>query len=176
MDLRGVTGAEAKARSLAALAAVGLADKTGVLPRDLSGGQKQRVAIARALVAEPEIILADEPTAALDSETGRSVIALLRHLAVTQGRTVVLVTHGGYELTIAPENLSLLRVVEAIDGEIFLNDCLHRPDSCGRSPLCSVHRVWEVARNQLRATLDGISLAGLVDTEYKQSGKRLIKP
>lgn len=93
LDLRGLTGQSAKTRSLAALAAVGLADKAGVLPRDLSGGQKQRVAIARALVAEPEIVLADEPTAALDSETGRAVIALLRELAVSHGRAVVIVSH-----------------------------------------------------------------------------------
>lgn len=91
-------------------------------------------------------------------------------IAIRQG------AHGGYELTIAPEELSLLRVVEAIDGEIFLNDCLHRPESCDRSPLCSVHRVWEQARNQLRATLDGISLAGLVDRECRTAGKRLTKP
>ncbi len=93
LDLRGLTGHDAQARSLEALASVGLADKARVLPRDLSGGQKQRVAIARALVAEPEILLADEPTAALDSETGRAVIGLLRELAVTHGRSVVIVTH-----------------------------------------------------------------------------------
>jgi Rrf2 family protein len=91
-------------------------------------------------------------------------------IAIRQG------AHGGYELTIPPEKLSLLRVVEAIDGEIFLNDCLHRPDTCDRSPLCSVHRVWETARNQLRATLDGISLAGLVAKETTPPGKRLVRP
>lgn len=93
LDLRGVAGADARSRAMTALEAVGLADKADVLPRDLSGGQKQRVAIARALVAEPEIVLADEPTAALDSETGRSVIGLLRDLAVTRDRAVVIVTH-----------------------------------------------------------------------------------
>ncbi|WP_428562166.1 MAG: ABC transporter ATP-binding protein [Solidesulfovibrio sp. DCME] len=93
LDLRGITGHDARARALEALASVGLADKADVLPRDLSGGQKQRVAIARALVAEPEILLADEPTAALDSETGRAVIGLLRELAVSHGRSVVIVTH-----------------------------------------------------------------------------------
>jgi putative ABC transport system ATP-binding protein len=93
LDLRGVKGADAVERSRQALAAVGLGDKLRMLPRDLSGGQKQRVAIARALVAEPDILLADEPTAALDSETGKAVIAILRKLAVAHGRSVVIVTH-----------------------------------------------------------------------------------
>ena len=60
---------------------------------------------------------------------------------------------GGYRLLIPPERLSLLDVVEAATGEIFLNDCVLRPDSCLRSNGCSVHRVWEKARNQLRDTL-----------------------
>lgn len=68
---------------------------------------------------------------------------------------------GGYELLVQPEELSLLQVVECIDGEIFLNDCLHRPDSCDRTTCCTVHRVWQKAREELRATLGGISLANL---------------
>jgi len=112
LDLRGMAGTAAQKRSMAALAAVGLAEKANVLPRDLSGGQKQRVAIARALVAEPEILLADEPTAALDSETGRAVIALLRDLAVTRGRTVVIVSHDARIAAFAD------RVIRIEDGTI----------------------------------------------------------
>jgi putative ABC transport system ATP-binding protein len=112
LDLRGVARADAVERSRAALDAVGLGDKYRMLPRDLSGGQKQRVAIARALVAEPEILLADEPTAALDSETGRAVIALLRDLAVSHGRSVVIVTHDARITAFAD------RVIRIEDGRI----------------------------------------------------------
>ena len=72
---------------------MGLADKVNVRPADLSGGQKQRVAIARALAGDPSIILADEPTAALDSTSGQLVMDLLRSLARARNRAVVLVTH-----------------------------------------------------------------------------------
>ncbi|MBW2616432.1 MAG: Rrf2 family transcriptional regulator, partial [Deltaproteobacteria bacterium] len=60
---------------------------------------------------------------------------------------------GGYRLLVSPEKISLLDVVEAVTGEIFLNDCVMRPDSCFRSPTCAIHRVWEKAREQLRETL-----------------------
>ncbi|PSB27200.1 ABC transporter ATP-binding protein [Stenomitos frigidus] len=80
-----------QARSL--LAQVGLTEKANQLPRDLSGGQKQRVAIARALGGDPKLIMADEPTAALDSQNGHAVIELLHRLAKEQNRTVLMVTH-----------------------------------------------------------------------------------
>lgn len=72
---------------------VGLGDKVNQYPHDLSGGQKQRVAIARALVGSPPIIMADEPTAALDSHSGHAVISLLRNLAKEGSSTVLMVTH-----------------------------------------------------------------------------------
>ncbi|WP_414153421.1 ATP-binding cassette domain-containing protein [Prochlorococcus sp. MIT 1300] len=75
------------------LRVVGLEDQLNKLPHDLSGGQKQRVAIARALAARPKLLLADEPTAALDSVTGREVVDLLKKLAKEQGSAVLMVTH-----------------------------------------------------------------------------------
>ena len=88
---------------------------------------------------------------------------------------------GGFRLIVPPEKITLLRVVESVIGEIFLNDCLMRPESCLRSSSCSVNRVWEKARNQLRQTLDNVSFKKLSrsdacfmpGTALKQ--KRLIK-
>lgn len=72
---------------------------------------------------------------------------------------------GGYTLIKNPKNISLLQVVEVIIGEIFLNDCIDRPGSCTVSNSCSVHKVWEKARNQLRETLAEVSLAQLSEDE-----------
>ncbi len=95
------------------LRAVGLADHLGKLPHDLSGGQKQRVAIARALAAQPRLLLADEPTAALDSRTGREVVDLLKGLARNQDCAVLMVTHDPRILDIAD------RVVRMEDGQLI---------------------------------------------------------
>ena len=94
------------------LRAVGLADHLAKLPHDLSGGQKQRVAIARALAAQPRLLLADEPTAALDSRTGREVVELLQGLARDQACAVLMVTHDPRILDIAD------RVVRMEDGQL----------------------------------------------------------
>jgi len=83
------------------LSSVGLDDQAKRLPHDLSGGQKQRVAIARALAARPRLLLADEPTAALDSVTGREVVDLLRRLATEQACSVLMVTHDPRVLDLA---------------------------------------------------------------------------
>jgi len=104
--------AERLHRSDAMLDAVGLADKTDALPAKLSGGQRQRVAIARALVHEPGLILADEPTAALDSKTGGEAVRLLRRLAKERGTAILLVTHDPRILDVAD------RVVALEDGRV----------------------------------------------------------
>jgi Rrf2 family iron-sulfur cluster assembly transcriptional regulator len=72
---------------------------------------------------------------------------------------------GGFRLSISTEKLSLLDVIEAVMGEIFLNDCIFRPDSCERSSTCAVHMVWQKARNQLRETLREATFAKLVQKE-----------
>jgi putative ABC transport system ATP-binding protein len=93
LELLGIRGAEAHRRAEALLAGVGLAAKAAEFPRDLSGGEKQRVAIARAMAGGAGIILADEPTAALDLASGRNVFGYLRRLALEERRSVVAVTH-----------------------------------------------------------------------------------
>ena len=72
---------------------------------------------------------------------------------------------GGYRLRVTPEKLTLLEIVEAVTGEIFLNDCVMRPGNCFRSRTCSVHRVWEKAREQLRETLREATFAKLMTEE-----------
>ena len=72
---------------------------------------------------------------------------------------------GGYRLLVPPEKLTLLDVIEAIIGEIFLNDCVIRPESCHASPSCAVNSVWMKARDQLRETLAGVTFAKLIEDE-----------
>jgi putative ABC transport system ATP-binding protein len=112
LNLKGCKGRDARKQALKLLEQVGLADKTQSLPNDLSGGQKQRIAIARSLAGKPRLILADEPTAALDSQRGRAVIELLRSLAKEEGCTVVMVTHDSRIMDIAD------RVVYVEDGTV----------------------------------------------------------
>ena len=98
-------------RAKKALERVGLTDKLGNTPSQLSGGQQQRVSIARALAGDPSVILADEPTGALDSKTGRDVLALLQQLN-REGNTIVLITHDTSIANTAP------RVIRLTDGKV----------------------------------------------------------
>lgn len=95
------------------LKAVNLGDHLNYYPQQLSGGQKQRVAIARALVSQPKLLLADEPTAALDSKTGRDVINLMQRLAKTQGFAILMVTHDNRILDVAD------RILRIEDGRLL---------------------------------------------------------
>lgn len=93
LSYAGVRKKERRSRATKALERVGLGDRVNFRPTQLSGGQKQRVAIARAMANDPAIILADEPTGALDSKTGRMVMDLFHRLNREQGKTIVLITH-----------------------------------------------------------------------------------
>ena len=105
----------AKARSADILNAVGLGERINAYPASLSGGQKQRVAIARALVSSPQLILADEPTAALDSQTGREIVNLMQGMAKEQNCTILMVTHDNRILDIAD------RIIHMEDGRLLRN-------------------------------------------------------
>jgi len=93
LNLKGVSGKAAREQAEALVERVGLADRARFLPRDLSGGQKQRVAIARALAADPSVLLADEPTANLDSRTGAGILELMKEVNRSSGTTFVFSTH-----------------------------------------------------------------------------------
>lgn len=109
---RGIGGKERIKRSIEALESVGLGDRVHHRPNQLSGGQQQRVAIARALVSDPPIILADEPTGALDTKSGSEVINLLKELN-SKGNTIILITHDNDIATQAR------RIVRLMDGRII---------------------------------------------------------
>ena len=113
-----VSKGQAHTKSEAMLRAVGLGDRVNYYPENLSGGQKQRVAIARALVNRPKLVLADEPTAALDKKSGRDVVELMQHLAKEQGSTILMVTHDNRILDIAD------RIVDMEDGHLISNSNL----------------------------------------------------
>lgn len=100
------------AKATAILEAVGLGNRTNYYPENLSGGQKQRVAIARALVSHPKIVLADEPTAALDKKSGRDVVEMMQRLVKEQGCTILLVTHDNRILDVAD------RILYMEDGQL----------------------------------------------------------
>ncbi|MDZ8137457.1 MULTISPECIES: DevA family ABC transporter ATP-binding protein [unclassified Nostoc] len=110
-----ISQAEAVAKSKAMLGSVGLEERVDYYPDNLSGGQKQRIAIARALVNRPPLVLADEPTAALDKQSGRDVVEIMQSLAKNQGTTILLVTHDNRILDIAD------RIVEMEDGLLTRN-------------------------------------------------------
>jgi putative ABC transport system ATP-binding protein len=112
MIFSGAAPQKRRQQALALLERVGLGDRTGHRPTELSGGQQQRVAIARALANDPRIILADEPTGNLDTQTGREVMALLGQLNQEEGRTIVIVTHDPAMTAYATRTIHLL------DGKI----------------------------------------------------------
>jgi putative ABC transport system ATP-binding protein len=123
-NLAGVTGNEARQRAVTALERVGLGHRTDFHPDHLSGGEKQRVAVARALVNDPAVILADEPTANLDSANGRQVARLLHTLATDDQRAVIIVTHDNRLHDIAH------RVLWLEDG------ALQQLDTLATDPVC----------------------------------------
>ena len=110
---KNISSKEAHQKAEAILNAVKLGDRVNYYPSDLSGGQKQRVAIARALVSHPKLVLADEPTAALDSTTGRDVVNLMQQLAREQNCAILMVTHDNRILDIAD------RIIHMEDGRLI---------------------------------------------------------
>ncbi len=126
-NLAGIKGSSAQRRATELLTQVGLADRLDFRPDQLSGGEKQRVAIARALANEPTVILADEPTANLDSSHGRDIARLLRQLAIDNGISIVMVSHDA-------------RLKEIADRTLWLEDGAFRQlDAMVSDPVCAMN-------------------------------------
>ncbi len=121
----GYSGKEREDRARKALERVGLGDRTHHAPNELSGGQQQRVAIARAIVNEPNILLADEPTGALDSKTGVEIMDLFQRLHKENGQTVILVTHDSYVARHTE------RIIKISDGKIVSDEANLNPIKAG---------------------------------------------
>src|SRR5579863_5627324 len=125
--------ADPAARALQALASVGLAERADHHPNQLSGGQQQRVAIARALVNNPQMILADEPTGALDTRTSIEIMAIFQHLNRRQGITTIIVTHEPDIAAYANRNIFFR------DGRISHDETIERPYDADRELLRFAH-------------------------------------
>ncbi len=158
----GMTRTEADARCQAMLEAVGLGDRIHYRPKSLSGGQKQRVAVARGLVHQPEILLADEPTAALDEESGRKVVTLFQQQAKERGTAIVIVTHDNRILDVAD------RIVKMDFGRIARDTHVREASFIGEMlSQCSVFRGVTV-RTLTR-------LADCMKSQSHPAGTRIIK-
>ena len=139
LNIAGVHGGAAHERAHQLLDRLGLIERIGFLPEQLSGGEKQRVAIARALANEPALILADEPTANLDSHHGREVMRELRRIAKDEGRSVVIVSHDQ-------------RLKDIADRVLWLEDGrFSRDDELVIDPVCGMSLERADARNSLEA-------------------------
>lgn len=121
----GISGKERQKRAMEALDRVGLSDRFHHAPNELSGGQQQRVAIARAIVNQPAILLADEPTGALDSKTGVEIMELFQSLHKDRGQTVIVVTHDSYVARHTD------RIIKISDGHIDSDEVNHHPIQAG---------------------------------------------
>jgi putative ABC transport system ATP-binding protein len=163
------SSAEARRRATEILEAVGLGERVDHLPRQLSGGQKQRVAIARALVSRPKVLLADEPTAALDKTTGREVVNILHRLAKQQGCAILLVTHDNRILDIAD------RIITLEDGRLISSGTeVARHAGNLMSALAQLYRSGDLVRHvatlpqrEFLETVDGVT------SEFEQLLKTL---
>ena len=162
LDLYAHDRATRRARADGILGVLGLAHRAGHKPAALSGGQRQRVAIARALVNEPKLILADEPTAALDRDASRDVTEILQRLASRHGAAVVLVTHDNRILDVAD------RIVNLVDGQIVSDVHVHEI-----AAICEFLARCPVFSGLMPATLSDI--AGSMAGERHGAGTAVIR-
>lgn len=145
-ELLGIPAVEAEPRIEATLRRLGLGQRLNYKPKSLSGGQKQRVAIARGIVHQPSLILADEPTAALDADSGREVVTIFKELAERAGCTIIIVTHDNRILDVAD------RIVNMVDGRIKSNVLVQKT-----ALLCQILQQYELFRELSPGVLAGVA-------------------
>ncbi len=162
LELAQLSAADETATANAMLTSLGLADRIHYKPRNLSGGQRQRVAIGRALVHQPGLILADEPTAALDKDSGANVVKLLRELADNHGCAVMIVTHDNRILNVAD------RIVNMVDGRIVSDINLKRTMF-----ICGILRNCEVFKAMSASDLNDV--AQKMEEEKVTAGTTIIQ-
>jgi putative ABC transport system ATP-binding protein len=160
-DLIGMSREEAKPKIEKLLTRLGLGERMGYKPRALSGGQKQRVAIARALIHDPKLVLADEPTAALDTASGRDVVELFREMSDTDGCTFVIVTHDNRILDVAD------RIINMVGGKITSDADLRQTES-----ICVFLRQSDLFKDLTPRTLTDLATQA-VEREY-QAGETIV--
>jgi putative ABC transport system ATP-binding protein len=151
-ELQGMQRSEAKERIEYLLNRLGLGQRIHYKPKSLSGGQKQRVAIARGLVHQPKLVLADEPTAALDEHSGREVVTLFQELARDEGCTIIMVTHDNRILDVAD------RIVNMVDGHIRSDVAVHET-----SVICEFLRQFPLFADLQTSTLTEVADKMMVD-------------
>jgi putative ABC transport system ATP-binding protein len=167
LGLDNIGRAESRRRSVEILSAVGLEHRIDYGPDQLSGGQKQRVAIARALVRRPRIILADEPTAALDKKSGREIVEILQDLAKAQNCTILLVTHDNRILDIAD------RIITLEDGRLtsFTAGMVANTGHM-LAAFAQLHRKGELVRHVLRlSSPQFLDMLDQITSEFEQFGR-----
>jgi putative ABC transport system ATP-binding protein len=145
-ELQGMNRGQAKERIDYLLNRLGLGHRIHYKPKSLSGGQKQRVAIARGLVHQPKLVLADEPTAALDEQSGREVVTLFQELARDEGCTIIMVTHDNRILDVAD------RIVNMVDGHIRSDVAVHET-----SVICDFLRQFPLFADLQMSTLSEVA-------------------
>lgn len=160
-ELAGMQGADVKPKIEQMLTRLGLGQRVHYKPKSLSGGQKQRVAIARGLIHNPRIVLADEPTAALDEESGREAVSLLREMADREKCTVLIVTHDNRILDVAD------RIINMVAGHIKNDSDVHQTEK-----VCEFLRKTEFFADLTPRTL--AELANNIAVRRFESGDRIV--
>jgi putative ABC transport system ATP-binding protein len=161
-ELLGLPATEAEPRIEAILRRLGLGQRLHYKPKSLSGGQKQRVAIARGIVHQPRLILADEPTAALDAESGREVVTMFKELAERDGCTIIIVTHDNRILDVAD------RIVNMVDGRIKSNVLVQKT-----ALLCQILQQYPLFRELTPAVLANV--ADKMSLQRFSSGSEIVR-